>query len=139
MRRRSALPSRCWGRHALVPYLAGEPVVDNPPLVYVVAAGTGKALSPLLPLHDAARLAAVLILGPSALVLLAARRGPSWTVDSPWMAVLLFLGSVGLWERAHQLSPELGLMLGMPPRSMDLPSPCDDPSPEAPCSASVRA
>ncbi len=27
--------------------------------------------------------------------------------------MLLFVGSVGLWERAHQLSPELGLMLGI--------------------------
>ena len=30
-----------------------------------------------------------------------------------WMAVLLFIGSVGLWDRAHQLSPEQGLMLGV--------------------------
>ena len=29
------------------------------------------------------------------------------------MAVLLFIGAVGLWERAHQISPELGLMLGI--------------------------
>ena len=29
------------------------------------------------------------------------------------MTVLLFIGSVGLWDRAHQLSPELGLMLGI--------------------------
>ena len=28
-----------------------------------------------------------------------------------WLPVLLFIGSVGLWERAHQFSPELGLML----------------------------
>src|SRR5439155_27008356 len=30
--------------------LAGEPYVDNPPLVYLLAAGTGKALSPPLAL-----------------------------------------------------------------------------------------
>ena len=30
-----------------------------------------------------------------------------------WMPVLLFVGSVGLWDRAHQLSPELGLLAGI--------------------------
>jgi hypothetical protein len=27
--------------------------------------------------------------------------------------VLLFIGSVGLWDRAHQMSPEMGLLLGI--------------------------
>jgi 4-amino-4-deoxy-L-arabinose transferase-like glycosyltransferase len=29
------------------------------------------------------------------------------------VAVLLLVGSVGLWDRAHQMSPELGLLLGV--------------------------
>ncbi len=29
------------------------------------------------------------------------------------MPVLLFVGSVGLWDRAHQLSPDIGLLLGI--------------------------
>ena len=97
---------------ALVPHLAGEPVVDNPPLVYLVAAGAGAALSPLLPLHDAARLASALILALT-LLLLAATATELYGRTNRWMAVLLFIGSVGLWERAHQLAPELGLMLGI--------------------------
>ncbi len=97
---------------ALVPYLAGEPVVDNPPLVYLVAAGTALTLSPLLPLHDAARVAAALILALT-MLLLAATANELYGRRYPWMAVLLFVGSVGLWERAHQLAPELGLMLGI--------------------------
>jgi 4-amino-4-deoxy-L-arabinose transferase-like glycosyltransferase len=80
--------------------------------VYLVAAGTGVALSPPLPLHDAARLAAALILALT-LLLLAATATELYGRNYPWMAVLLFVGSVGLWERAHQLSPELGLMLGI--------------------------
>jgi len=96
----------------LVPHLAGEPVVDNPPLVYLLAAGTGAALSPPLPLHDAARLAAALILALT-LLLLAATATELYGRPYRWMAVLLFIGSVGLWERAHQLAPELGLMLGI--------------------------
>jgi 4-amino-4-deoxy-L-arabinose transferase-like glycosyltransferase len=30
-----------------------------------------------------------------------------------WMPVLLFVGCVGLWDRVHQLSPDLGLLLGI--------------------------
>ena len=97
---------------ALVPYLAGEPLVDNPPLMYLAAAGASVALSPLLPRHDAARLAAALILALT-LVLLAATATELYGRAYAWMAVLLFIGSVGLWERVHQVSPELGLMLGI--------------------------
>ena len=28
-----------------------------------------------------------------------------------WPAALLFLGCVGLWDRAHQLSPDIGLLV----------------------------
>ena len=97
---------------ALVPYLAGEPVVDNPPLVYLAATGTGMALSPLLPLHDAARVAAALFVALT-LLLLAATATELYGRAYLWLPVLLFVGSVGLWERAHQLAPEMGLMLGM--------------------------
>ena len=97
---------------ALVPHLAGEPLVDRPPLAYAMAAATGAALSPFLPKHDAARLAAALMLGMTMLLLSATAielQGPAFR----WMAVLLFIGSVGLWDRAHQLSPELALTLGI--------------------------
>ena len=97
---------------ALVPYLAGEPFVDRPPLAYAAAAATGLVFAPLMSLPDAARLAAALILGLSLLLLGAAAielHGQAYR----WMAVLLLIGSVGLWDRAHQLSPELGLMLGI--------------------------
>jgi 4-amino-4-deoxy-L-arabinose transferase-like glycosyltransferase len=96
----------------LVPHLAGEPYVANPPLVYLLAAGTRVALSPLLPPHDAARVAVALILALT-LLLLAATATELHGRQYRWLAVLLFMGSVGLWERAHQISPELGLMLGI--------------------------
>ena len=42
----------------VVPTLAGEPYLSKPPLIYLTAALTGTLFSPILPLHDAARLAA---------------------------------------------------------------------------------
>jgi len=94
----------------LIPRLAGEPYPDRPPLVYAAAA-FAATLSPPLPLHDAARLAAAAMLALT-MLLLAATAIELYGRDFRWMPVLLFIGSVGLWDRAHQLSPELGLLLG---------------------------
>jgi 4-amino-4-deoxy-L-arabinose transferase-like glycosyltransferase len=96
----------------LAPRLVGEPYVDSPPLVHLVAAGTGIALSPWMPVHDAARVAAALFIALT-LLLLAATATELNRRKYRWVTVLLFVGSVGLWERAHQLSPELGLVLGI--------------------------
>jgi 4-amino-4-deoxy-L-arabinose transferase-like glycosyltransferase len=96
----------------LAPTLAGEAFVDQPPLLYAAAAGFGTALAPWLPAHDAARLAAGVMLALTLwLIGLTARElgGRQFT----WLPVLVFVGSVGLWDRAHQLSPELGLVLGV--------------------------
>ncbi len=41
----------------LIPTLAGEAYLDKPPLYYWTAAIFAKLFSPLLPLHDGARLA----------------------------------------------------------------------------------
>ena len=45
------------GEHWLVPTLAGDPFMENPPLFYWTAALSAQLFSPLLPLHDGARLA----------------------------------------------------------------------------------
>jgi 4-amino-4-deoxy-L-arabinose transferase-like glycosyltransferase len=100
------------GGSVLAPTLAGEPYVDQPPLVHAVAAAFGAALSPLLPAHDAARIAVGVVLGAVLwMVGLTARElgGREYT----WLPVLLLVGSVGLWDRAHQVSTELGLLLGV--------------------------
>ena len=96
----------------LVPRLAGEPVVDRPPLVYAAAAASAAAFSSFLPMPDAARLAASAVLALT-MLLVGAAATELYGRDFRWMAVLLFIGSVGLWDRAHQLSPEQGLMLGV--------------------------
>ena len=100
------------GSDLLTPNLAGEPFVDRPPLVYALAAVTGKLASGILAAHDAARLAAGLLLGLT-LYLLALTGNELFGRNFRWMPVLLFVGCVGLWDRAHQLSPELGLLTGI--------------------------
>ena len=99
------------GSDLLTPNLAGEPFVDRPPLVYALAAVTGKLASGILTAPDAARLAAGLLLGLT-LYLLALTGNELFGRNFRWMPVLLFVGCVGLWDRAHQLSPELGLLDG---------------------------
>ena len=100
------------GSDYITPNLAGEPFVDRPPLVYALAAVTGKLAGGVLAAHDAARLAAGLLLGLT-LYLLALTGTELFGPDFRWLPVLLFVGCVGLWDRAHQLSPELGLLTGI--------------------------
>jgi 4-amino-4-deoxy-L-arabinose transferase-like glycosyltransferase len=100
------------GANALVPTLAGEPYVARPPLVPALAALAGAVLSPPLAPHDAARVVVGVLLAATLwLVSLAAVElsGRAWR----WLPPLLFVGSLGLWDRGHQLSPELGLVLGI--------------------------
>ncbi|MEP6656674.1 MAG: hypothetical protein ABJC33_05520 [Betaproteobacteria bacterium] len=96
----------------LTPTLVGEPYVERPPLVYVLAAFSGYLFTPWLEPHDAARLAVGALLAATLVLLsLTARELAGRTMR--WMPVLIFIGSIGLWDRAHQLSPELGLLAGL--------------------------
>ena len=51
------------GGSKLVPTLAGEAFLDEPPLYYLTAVLTATLASPLLPLHDGARLATGVFMG----------------------------------------------------------------------------
>ena len=96
----------------VVPTLAGEPYVPRPPLAYMGGALSIKAFSPPLQIHNAARLLAGVAL---ALVLLAtafASRELNGRAFR-WLPVLILVGSVGFWDRAHVLSPELFLTVGI--------------------------
>lgn len=95
----------------IVPQLAGTPVPERAPLLYVLAAACARAFGGVLPLHEAARLAVAICLGLTLWLLsLAARElyGRAFR----WLPVLLFVGCVGLWDRGHALSPDLGLLVG---------------------------
>jgi 4-amino-4-deoxy-L-arabinose transferase-like glycosyltransferase len=94
----------------VVPQLAGTPVPDRPPLFYALAGVSAEVFRDVLPLHDGARIAIGLCLGATLwLLALAARElyGRAFL----WPPVLLFIGCIGLWDRAHQLSTEIGAML----------------------------
>lgn len=95
----------------VVPQIAGEPFLDKPPLFYLSAAASATLLSPLLPLHDGARMVAGFWIGLALLFSALAshelhgdRRGLT--------AVLLLLGSLGLVVRGHQLIADVAALAG---------------------------
>ncbi|HXX82829.1 MAG TPA: glycosyltransferase family 39 protein [Casimicrobiaceae bacterium] len=93
----------------VVAHLAGAPLPERGPLVTTLAAATASALGGFLSLHDAARVAVALCLAATLWLLSLAGRelyGKSFR----WLPVLVFIGCAGLWDRAHQLSPEVGLL-----------------------------
>jgi len=93
----------------IVPHLAGVPEAQRPPLFYAFAAASASALGSLLALHDAARIAVGLSLAATLWLLALASRelyGPAFR----WLPVLIFIGCAGLWDRGHQLSPDVGVL-----------------------------
>ena len=98
----------------LVPRVAGQPWLFDPPLYHWLAAGFGKALQYVMEFQSAARLASgALVLAAFFLVRLAARDWAS-AEDDPKAngaaALLLLLGSVGLIVHAHEAIPELACL-----------------------------
>jgi 4-amino-4-deoxy-L-arabinose transferase-like glycosyltransferase len=96
----------------VVPMLAGEPFLDKPPLIYLTAALTSLILSPILPLHDGARVAAGVYM---ALVFLftALTAKELYGSTKSWVAALMLLGCGGLLLRGHQLIADTALLAGL--------------------------
>jgi len=85
--------------------------MDKPPLYYWTAALFAKLFSPLLPLHDGARLAsgfytalAMLFTGLASRKLYGENRG--------WAAAVILIGCLGMLVRAHQMITDLALLTG---------------------------
>ncbi|MCC7486443.1 MAG: glycosyltransferase family 39 protein [Burkholderiales bacterium] len=95
----------------VVPALAGEPFLDKPPLLHLTAAAFARVLSPALPLHDAARLAAGAWMALVFAFTAAASRELHGT-DHGALAVLLLLGCFGLVVRSHQLITDVAMLAG---------------------------
>ncbi|MGH8631602.1 MAG: ArnT family glycosyltransferase, partial [Burkholderiales bacterium] len=93
----------------IVPSLAGEPYLEKPPLVYLTAALTGIVFSPLLPLHDAARLASGLWMA-LVFVFTAYTARELFGGNRSWVACLMLLGCGGLLVRGHQLTSDVALL-----------------------------
>ncbi len=85
----------------VVPRVAGEPWLDDPPLFHWMAMAFGKLLGWAIPFHGAARLASGLCV-LAALWLLYRTAGAA--------ALLLLLGSIGLMVHAHEALPELAAL-----------------------------
>jgi 4-amino-4-deoxy-L-arabinose transferase-like glycosyltransferase len=70
---------------------------------------SAAALQPLLALHDGARVANALCLAMT-LWLLAVTGRELYGRAFRWLPPLVFIGCIGLWDRAHALAPEIGLL-----------------------------
>ena len=93
----------------IVPHLAGAPVPERAPLFYVIAAACARVFGGALSLHEAARVAVAICLALT-LWLLALTGRELYGRSFRWLPVLIFVGCLGLWDRGHALSPELGLL-----------------------------
>jgi 4-amino-4-deoxy-L-arabinose transferase-like glycosyltransferase len=104
----SMLQSGNW----IAPAIAGEPFMDKPPLYYWTAALFAKLFSPILPLHDGARLASGFYISLTMLFIgLAGRK--LYGENRGWAAVIILIGCLGLLVRAHQIITDLALMTGL--------------------------
>lgn len=89
------------------PQLAGDPYVAYPPLLADLGALAIRTLSPPLEPFDAARLVAgIALVAILTFTALASRELAGRAFR--WPPVLILIGSIGLWDRAHVVSPELG-------------------------------
>lgn len=95
----------------LVPTIAGEPYLEKPPLFYMTAAVLAKLMSPLLLLHDGARLASGLYMG-LALLFIGLSGRELYGKSSGWGAAIILMGCLGILVRAHLLITDIPLLTG---------------------------
>ena len=95
----------------LVPTLAGEPFLDEPPLYYLTAVITATLASPLLPLHDGARLATGLYMALTLLFCGMAGRELHGKGNGA-IAGLLLMGCFGLVLRGHEAITDVAGLAG---------------------------
>ncbi|MCY7389587.1 MAG: glycosyltransferase family 39 protein [Burkholderiales bacterium] len=95
----------------IVPHLAGEPFMEKPPLYHWVAAVTATFASPMLPLHDGARLASA-VFAAIALWATAMASRMAWGEGHGRISILVMLGTLGLLNTIPLMLPDLPLMAG---------------------------
>jgi 4-amino-4-deoxy-L-arabinose transferase-like glycosyltransferase len=101
----------------IVPRLAGEPWLDDPPFYHWLALAFAKAFGALLGFHNAARLASgVSMMAALYFLYLAARHAVPPGADlavrraAGAAATLLIIGSLGLIVHAHEAVPDLAAL-----------------------------
>lgn len=92
--------------------LAGEPLLGKSPLYVWTAAAFAKAFGGVLALHDAARLASGFFMAGTLALLSAACRSLMGE-RAARLGVLLFIGSLGLLIRAHEMTTDLAGLTGV--------------------------
>ncbi len=95
----------------LTPTLAGEAYLDEPPLYYLTALLTATLASPLLPLHDGARLATGLYMALTLLFCGMAGRELHGKGNGA-IAGLLLMGCFGLVLRGHEAITDVAALAG---------------------------
>ncbi len=96
----------------LAPTSASNPHISNPPLYYLSAAAVGKALSSVLPLHDAARITTGLWMMITLLMVGMIGR-ELWGKGFGRQTAFVFIGSLGLVLSAHTLMPAVSALTGL--------------------------
>ncbi|MGP1717133.1 MAG: ArnT family glycosyltransferase [Methylophilus sp.] len=98
--------------HWIAPVSAGHPALETPPLFYWVATGFSQALSPLLPIHDAARLS-VGIWMLITLLMMGLSGRELWNLGAGRQTNFIFIGCLGLVVSAHTIMPEVSALSGI--------------------------
>lgn len=92
-----------------VPTMAGVPFMEKPPLFYWVAAICAALSSPLLSLHDGARLATGIFVGGTGLA-------TAWVGHRWWrqgrVSLLILFSSLGMVRHCHFMLTDLAMMTG---------------------------
>jgi 4-amino-4-deoxy-L-arabinose transferase-like glycosyltransferase len=96
----------------LAPIAASSSQIKNPPLYYISAAFTSKLLSPMLPLHDGARVATGIWMTLTLLMLGMTGR-ELWGAGVGRQTAFVFIGLIGLVVNAHTLMPMVSSLTGI--------------------------
>lgn len=94
------------------PVATGESVIHHPPLYYLTAAGMAKLLSPVLPMHDGARIVTGIWMALT-LLLVGMSGRELWGWGAGRQTTFIFLGSAGLVVTAHLLLPQVATLAGV--------------------------
>ena len=96
----------------IAPSAASNAHIANPPLYYLSAAATAKLLSPILPIHDAARIATGLWMLITLLMIGMTGR-ELWGKGFGRQTTFVLIGALGLVLSAHTLMPAVSALTGI--------------------------
>ena len=96
----------------IAPTSASNAHIANPPLYYLSAAATAKILNPILPMHDAARVATGLWMLLTLLMIGMTGR-ELWGNGFGRQTTFVFIGALGLVLSAHTLMPAVSALTGL--------------------------